>query len=62
MSNLPFVLQTAQLPAVTDAVPGRDVPTSEDPLPAAITIDTTGYVLERTKRKTEVKGETLDGN
>jgi hypothetical protein len=62
MCNVPFVLQTAQLSVVTDAAPGRDVPTSEDPLPAAVTVDSTGYALERKTRLTAVEAETLDDN
>jgi hypothetical protein len=62
MSNLPFVIQRAKLSAVTDAALGRDVLTSEDPLPMAVTIDPAGYALERKTRITAVEAETLDDN
>jgi hypothetical protein len=62
MSDLPFVLQTAQLSAVVGVAPSSDLPTSEDPLPAAITIDASEYALDLSKRKMAVKGETADVN
>jgi hypothetical protein len=61
MTNLRFIVQTGQILAVTGSPPRRDVPTSEDPLPAVVRISTAGSAAERTKRKTDVKGETLDG-
>jgi len=63
MSDLPFVLQTAELSMVVGVAPSNDLPTSEDPLPAAITIDASEHALDLSpKRKTAVKGDTLDGN
>jgi hypothetical protein len=62
MSDLPFVLQRSQLSAVVGVASSSDLPASEDPLPPAITIDASEYALGLSKRKTAVKGETLDGN
>jgi len=62
MNDLPFVLQRGQLSAVVGAGLGRDVPTSEDPLPATVSIDATGYASERMTRKTAVAPETTDDN
>lgn len=62
MSNLPFVLRTA-LPLVeTVESPGRDVPASEDHLPAVLEIGTSGYVSARTTHITRVGRETMDEN
>jgi hypothetical protein len=62
MLGLPFVLHAAQLNPARGETPGRDVPTSEDPLPAALEIDAGGYVLARETRLTQVRHETTDDN
>lgn len=60
MSHLPFVLLNSEPSPETKEGPGRDVPTSEDPLPAVVETDGDGFILARETRITEVKRETTD--
>ena len=60
MTQVPFVLRGAQSSPARKQIFLRDVPTSEDPIPAPVAIHPTGYALERETRVTLVARETLD--
>ena len=62
MLAVPLVLHIGRFFPVTDATPGRDLPASQDPLPAALGNDAAGYVLSRETRVTEVRRETTEEN
>lgn len=62
MPNLPFVLRAIKTTDVRDAIAYRDVPTSEEPLPATVEITDVGFVLARDTRVTRVAPETTDDN
>jgi hypothetical protein len=57
--TVPFVLRAGG-PSSCDEAPYRDVPTCEDPLPAAVMIDSMGHAFEGQTRITLVESETHD--
>lgn len=59
---VPILLHIGQFFPVTDGRFGRDLPTSQDPLPAALGHDADGYILSRETYVTDVKRETTDDN
>lgn len=60
MSPMPFVLRAMQVSRGADEVGARDVPTSEEPLPAVMEISAQGHLLARDTRLTKVAPETTD--
>ena len=58
---VPFILRTVRLRIPADAMPGRDMPATEEPLPAALEINkVSGDALARQTRRTYVERETTD--
>lgn len=62
MFTVPFVFHVAKLFALSDAMPGADLPTTQDQLPSVVESDAAGYVLTGGTRLTAVLHETTDDN
>lgn len=62
MSILPFIFRATRLSDGTAGVFPKDIPATDDPLPAALEICSQGNVLSNETRLTEVRRETTDDN
>jgi hypothetical protein len=61
-SSMPFVLRSAAPSEATWELNHRDIPATEDSLPAAVSIDAAGYARSRRTMTTDVQRETSDEN
>ncbi len=61
-SNIPTVLLTALSKPESVCSPRISTLTSEDPLPAVVKINSSGYLLSHQTRFTAVERETTDDN
>lgn len=62
LQSVPFLLRVAGSYTVIDSLPGKDLPTTQDNLPAVLESDSAGHVLARETYCTDVKRETTDDN
>ncbi|MGA2260158.1 MAG: hypothetical protein ABSH28_01845 [Acidobacteriota bacterium] len=60
MGEMPFVLRNSKLSVVKGELPGCDVPTDEDPPPAALQLDKDRGFVEQRTRITFIERETTD--